>query len=73
MIKQKDNTMISIEDEQVASVRDTYNDFMKNVLIKDSKDIKLQQILYMVNVEQRRAGFMIRTLQRQRPLQEESY
>jgi len=34
MIKQKDNTMITIEDEQVVSVRDTYNDFMKNVFDK---------------------------------------
>ena len=41
MIKQKDNTMITIEDEQVVSVRDTYNDFMKNVFDKRQQGYKI--------------------------------
>ena len=33
--------MITIEDEQVVSVRDTYNDFMKNVFDKRQQGYKI--------------------------------
>ena len=40
IIKQKDNT-ISIEDDKVASVKDTYSDFMKNVFNKRQLGYKI--------------------------------
>ena len=41
MITQKDKTTTTIEDEQVVSVRDTYNDFMKNVFDKRQQGYKI--------------------------------
>ena len=41
IIKQRDQTIITIENEQVKEVKDTYNDFMKNVFDKRQQGYKI--------------------------------
>ena len=41
IIKQRDNTMVTMEDDKVISVKDTYTDFMKNVFDKRQQGYKV--------------------------------